>query len=55
MTDYSPIQLATPWKRTVLLIGCGALLVLGALGAAVLYLVKHAQSQETENTSSPSR
>lgn len=41
MTDYQPLQVSTPWKRTLLLIGCGALLVLGLIGAAVIYAVKH--------------
>ena len=53
MTDYSPIQLATPWKRTVLMIGCGGLLLLGALGAAVVYVVHRVHPHE--NTNGPSR
>ena len=47
VTDYSPIQLATPWKRTVLLLLLAAVLVFGALGAAVFYVARHFRSAQT--------
>jgi hypothetical protein len=53
MTDYQPLQVSTPWKRALLLIGCATVLVLGALGAAVVYAVKHAQT--AAKTDGPSR
>jgi hypothetical protein len=46
MTDYQPLQVNTPWKRAVFMIGCAAVLLLGALGAAVIYAVKHLQTVE---------
>jgi hypothetical protein len=46
VTDYQGLAVANPlWRRAVFWLGCGALLLLGALGAAVLLLVSHARAE----------
>jgi len=47
VTDYSPIQLATPWKRTVLLILLAVILLFGAMGAGVFYVAQHFRADPT--------
>ncbi len=46
MTDYQGLAVANPvWRRTFFWLGCGALLLLGLLGAGVLLLVRHARAE----------